>query len=247
VFGPDGFLYVGVGDGGAGNDQGQGHVEDWYDAVEGGNGQDVTQNLLGSVLRIDVDGGSSRPYGVPDDNPLVGNEGRDEHYAWGFRNPWRLSFAPDGRLFVADVGQSSYEEVNVVERGGNYGWNVREGARCVQAENCPSTGPDGEPLRSPAIEYPHSGDGVSGISVIGGYLYDGQDVPKLAGRYVFADYVANGQLFVATEAEDGWSTVAVPITDIRSNVLSFGETAAGELLVCSTGSSGGAVHRVRTA
>ena len=248
AFGPDGYLYVGVGDGGGGNDQGRGHVDDWYDGVAGGNGQDVEANLLGSVLRIDVDrteGG--RPYGIPDDNPLVSRDGLDEQYAWGFRNPWRLSFGPDGRLFVADVGQSSYEEINVVERGGNYGWNVREGAHCFRAEDCPTTGPDGEPLIDPIVEYPHRGDGITGISVIGGYLYDGTAIPALQGRYVFADYVANGELFVATERDDGWSTAAVPISGIGSNVLSFGETPAGELLVCTTGEDGGTVHRIRAA
>jgi glucose/arabinose dehydrogenase len=102
AFGPDGYLYVPVGDGGGGGDRGRGHVADWYDANAGGNGQDVTENRLGSVLRIDVDGGDDRPYAVPDDNPLVGRPGLDEHYAWGLRNPWRVSF--DGnRLFVADV------------------------------------------------------------------------------------------------------------------------------------------------
>ena len=247
-FGPDGHLYVGVGDGGAANDQGPGHVDDWYDGVEGGNGQDVTENLLGSLLRIDVDGGSSRrPYGIPEDNPLVGEDGLDEQYARGFRNPWRFSFGPDGRLFVADVGQNQYEEINVVERGGNYGWNVREGTHCFQAESCPTTGPDGETLIDPIIEYPHGGDGITGISVIGGYVYDGQDIPTLQGRYVFADYVAEGQLFVATEGEDDWSLATAPIAGIGSQVLSFGETPAGELLVCSTGDSGGAVHRIRPA
>ncbi|MDS0281681.1 PQQ-dependent sugar dehydrogenase [Haloarcula onubensis] len=247
-FGPDGYLYVGVGDGGAANDQGRGHVDDWYDAVEGGNGQDVTENLLGSLLRIDVDSrDADRPYGVPEDNPLVGQPGLDEQYAWGFRNPWRFSFGPDGRLFVADVGQSSYEEINVVERGGNYGWNVREGRSCVQAEECPTTGPEGDPLVDPVIQYPHEGDGITGISVIGGYVYDGPAIPSLQGRYVFADYVAEGELFVGTEGDDGWSLDAVPVSGIQSRVLSFGRTPAGELLVCSTGDSGGAVHRIRAA
>jgi glucose/arabinose dehydrogenase len=104
LFGPEGYLYVAVGDGGAGGDRGLGHVEDWYDAVEGGNGQDVTENLLGSLLRIDVDArDGDRPYGIPTDNPLVGREGLDEHYAWGLRNPWRMSFDGDDR-YVADVG-----------------------------------------------------------------------------------------------------------------------------------------------
>ena len=250
TFGPDGYLYVAVGDGGAGNDQGTGHVEDWYDAVDGGNGQDITANLLGSILRIDVDSQSSRrPYGIPEDNPLVGEDGLDEQFAWGFRNPWRMSFGPEDRLFVADVGQASYEEVNVVERGGNYGWNVREGAHCFRADSCPTTGPDGEPLVDPITEYSREDDGVSGVSVIGGYLYDGDAIPTLRGRYVFADFVTDGRLFVATESE-GWATTTVPINGIGANVLAFGRTPAGELLVCSTdggglGGSSGAVHRLR--
>jgi len=245
-FGPDGYLYVAVGDGGAANDQSRGHVDDWYDGVEGGNGQDVSENLLGSILRIDVDTDEGdRPYGIPEDNPLVGEAGLDEQYAWGFRNPWRFSFGPDGRLFVADVGQNTYEEINIVEKGGNYGWNVREGSGCFQADSCPTTGPDGEELVEPVIEYPHDGDGITGVSVIGGYVYDGDDIPALRGRYVFADYVAQGRLLVASE--DDWSLQTAPIAGIGSQVLSFGRTAAGELLVCSTGESGGAVHRIETA
>ena len=255
AFGPEGYLYVGVGDGGGGNDQGRGHVADWYDRVNGGNGQDITENLLGSILRIDVDSQSEdRPYGVPESNPLVGTSGLAEQYAWGFRNPWRFSFGPDGRFFVADVGQSRYEEVNVVERGGNYGWNVREGKACFQADSCPDETPDGEPLRDPIVQYPHDGDGVTGISVIGGYLYNGEAVPALRGRYVFADWRANGELFVGTEESGTWTVSTVPITEgtIRSNVLSFGETPAGELLLCTTDSAGvggdsGAVHRLRQA
>jgi len=242
-FGPDGYLYVAVGDGGAGDDQGNGHVDDWYDAVDGGNGQDVTENLLGSVLRIDVnDEGDGQNYAVPDDNPLVGAEGLDEQYAWGFRNPWRISFGPDGRLFVADVGQRQWEEVNVVERGRNYGWNVREGTHCFGAENCPSEAPGGNPLRDPVIEYPHGGQPVSGIAVIGGYLYDGEAIPDLRGRYVFADWRAEGRLFVAAEDSDGlWPTATLSVDadeQFGPNVLSFGRTPAGELLVCTTAESG---------
>ena len=253
-FGPDGYLYVGVGDGGGGGDQGTGHVEDWYDAVDGGNGQDVTQNLLGSVLRLDVDGQrDGKPYAVPDDNPLVGGEGLDEQYAWGFRNPWRMSFGPDGRLFVADVGGSAFEEVNVVEKGGNYGWNVREGTHCYSRDDCPSETPDGNSLRPPIIEYPHDGAQVSGISVIGGYLYDGDRIPALNGTYVFADWRAQGQLFVARQRSEGlWPVSAVPVENVGPYVLSFGRDGDGELLVCSSedgnvDGSSGAVYRLLAA
>ncbi|MGM0592748.1 MAG: PQQ-dependent sugar dehydrogenase, partial [Halobacteriota archaeon] len=192
VFGPDGYLYVGVGDGGGANDSSDGHVGDWYDGVRGGNGQDVTENLLGSILRIDVDdreGG--RGYGIPDGNPLVGSDGLDEQYAWGFRNPWRFSFSDEGDLYVADVGQNEYEEVNLVEKGGNYGWNVKEGTHCFRADSCPSETPDGEALVDPIIEYPHDAPGgPTGIAVIGGYRYDGDAIPALAGSYVFADWLS---------------------------------------------------------
>ncbi|PSP31388.1 sugar dehydrogenase [Halobacteriales archaeon QH_10_67_22] len=243
TFGPDGYLYVAVGDGGGANDTGSGHVDDWYGAVGGGNGQDLTENLLGSILRIDVDGeANGKPYAVPSDNPLVGSDGLDEQYAWGFRNPWRLSFGPGGRLFVGDVGQGAWEEVSIVEKGGNYGWNVKEGSHCFDADSCPDESPRGRQLRDPVVEYPHSGDGVAGISVIGGYLYDGADVPGLAGRYVFADWQAGGELFVATEQSEGlWPTRAVPVDSeagFGPNVLSFGRNPAGELFVCTTAEGG---------
>lgn len=253
TFGPDGFLFVAVGDGGAGGDQGAGHVSDWYDAVPGGNGQDVTENLHGSILRIDVDAdGSDRPYGIPEDNPLVGDDGLDEHYAWGLRNPWQMSFGPDGRLFAADVGQDAYEEVDVIEKGGNYGWNVREGTNCFRADSCPEETPDGDPLIPPIIEYPHDGAEVSGISVTGGHLYDGGEVPELHEMYVFADWQAQGELFVARERSDGlWPVTTVPVEDIGPFVPSFGRDDNGELLVCASdeggiGGSSGAVYRLES-
>ncbi|MFB6106426.1 MAG: sorbosone dehydrogenase family protein [Halobacteriaceae archaeon] len=256
AFGPDGYCYVGTGDGGAANDQGVGHVEDWYGAVGGGNGQDVTENLLGSVLRVDVDenadvdAADGRAYGIPGDNPLVGREGRDEHWAWGLRNPWRMSFGPSGRLYVADVGQNRYEEVDVVERGGNYGWNVREGTHCFQADRCPAETPDGAPLVDPVVEYAHDDAPVSGVAVVGGHLYDGGDVPGLRGRYVFADWRANGRLFVATpRAERPWPVQAVPVEGtFGSYVLAFGYD--GDALYACTNESAavgggtGAVYRV---
>jgi len=245
AFGPDGYLYVGVGDGGAAGDQGRGHVADWYDAVPGGNGQDVTSNLLGSILRIDVDGRTGdRPYGIPEDNPLVDRPGLPEQYAWGFRNPWRFSF--DGAdLYVADVGQNRYEEVNRVQKGGNYGWNVREGTHCFEASDCPQSTPDGDPLRDPIIEYSHADDGdPGGQSVIGGYRYRGADLEPLSGAYLFTDWAAEGRLFVARPPDDdGLWPISVASLDSTGDpvgrfVLAFGRTPDDELVVCSTDEAG---------
>ncbi|WP_396613169.1 PQQ-dependent sugar dehydrogenase [Haloferax sp. S1W] len=246
TFGPDGYLYVAVGDGGGANDEGRGHVDDWYDAVTGGNGQDVTQNLLGSILRIDVDteggvaGDEDKPYGIPEDNPLVGRHGFDELYAWGLRNPWRMSF--DGEdFYVADVGQGAWEEVNLVEKGGNYGWNVREGAHCFRAGECPTETPDGDPLVDPVLEYPHSGSGPSGIAVIGGYVYRGESIPALDGAYVFADWRSGGRLFAARPSDTRpWPIAELPVEDrdgAGKNVLAFGRDPAGELYVCTSAQS----------
>jgi len=233
AFGPDGYLYVTVGDGGGANDQGTGHVDDWYDAVEGGNGQDVAEKLLGSVLRVDVDGDGA--YAIPDDNPLVGGAGLDEYYAWGLRNPYGIAFGPEGRGFVVDVGQDRFEEVNVLEAGANYGWNVREGFECFGVEDCPDETPEGEPLVDPIVAYPHSGQPVSGPAVVGGQLYDGAAVPALQGTYVFGDWQPRGNLFVATEGPEGWDAQAVPVLgDVGSSLLRIGTDADGELLVLSS-------------
>ena len=148
AFGPDGYLYISLGDGGGGDDTGVGHVA-------GGNGQDIESNLLGSILRIDVDGGD--PYAIPADNPFVGEDGLDEIYAYGVRNPYRFSFDMGGSndLLVGDAGQELYEEVSLVELGGNYGWNVKEGTHCFDPDDptnppadCPDVGEMGEPLRA---------------------------------------------------------------------------------------------------
>lgn len=245
AFGPDGLLYVGVGDGGGGGDRGTGHVEDWYGRNPGGNGQDVIENLLGSLLRIDVDArADGRPYGIPEDNPLVGAPGLDEHYAWGLRNPWGISF--DGTdLYVADVGQNRFEEVDRVLKGGNYGWNVREGTHCYDAGDCPAATPDGERLRDPVVEYPHSGAAVSGIAVVGGHVSRGDAVPALSGRYVFGDLDAGGRLFAATPAGTGpWPVEPVDVAagsrGKLGRLFAVGRDRAGELYVMTDGG----VHRI---
>ncbi|MFB6100999.1 MAG: sorbosone dehydrogenase family protein [Haloplanus sp.] len=247
AFGPDGFLYVGVGDGGGAGDVGRGHATDWYERIRGGNGQDITSNLLGSILRIGVD--TDDGYTIPEDNPLVGRDGRDEQWAWGFRNPWR--FAVDGdALLVADVGQARYEEVNRVERGGNYGWNVHEGTHCFdpsappeEPAGCPSHTLSGERLLDPVVEYPHPGVGggskPTGIAVVGGYPYRGP-IDALDGRYVFADWQADGRLFLADPVDEGqWplSTVAVRGSGVPF-VRAFGRDPDGHLYVLTSDSAG---------
>src|SRR5262249_55865598 len=135
---------ISIGDGGNANDVGNGHVDDWFTTNEGGNGQDISQNLLGSILRIDVD--RDEPYTVPRDNPFVTGPGLDEIWAYGFRNPYRMSFdmAGERMLLVGDAGQELWEEVSRVVRSGNFGWNVREGTHCFDPAH-PTEAPDGCP------------------------------------------------------------------------------------------------------
>lgn len=245
-FGPEGYLYIGVGDGGGADDQGRGHVEDWYDAVPGGNGQNITENMHGSLLRIDVDNHTDdKEYGIPDDNPLVGSDGFNEIYAWGLRNPWGHSFYDD-TLYLADVGQNRYEEVNIIKNGGNYGWNVKEATHCFNTDDCPEETPDGHPLIDPIIEYSRFDDPpVTGIAVVGGHIYRGTDFPALDGQYVFGDLQANGRLFTATPSEKKlWDTDGLPVTENSQSDLqqlfAIEQTPENELVVLtSTG-----VHRV---
>lgn len=230
-FGPDGYLYAAFGDG----------LNPW-------NGQDITDNLKGSILRIDVDTTTDdRPYGIPDDNPLVGETGLPEQYAWGFRNPYKMAFSGD-RLIAGDVGQELYEEIDVVEKGANYGWPYREGLHCHDPddpsnppETCRSTSDRGRPLVDPVVEFPHfANDRPVGFAVIGGYVYDGPTVDALAGEYVFGAYTSSfsepaGRLLAATPRASGtW-----PVREIRLhggdglgvNVLGIGRDDAGELYV----------------
>jgi glucose/arabinose dehydrogenase len=206
-FGPDGFLYIGLGDGGSGGDS-------------LGNGQNMN-TLLGKVLRIDVD--STSPYTIPADNPFVGQAGvRPEIWAWGFRNPWRFSFDPTtGRLFLGDVGQSSFEEVDLVVKGGNYGWNIMEGLHCFQPPNgCSTSG-----LELPIAEYDHSVGG----SVTGGYVFRGNSMSELRGRYIFGDFIS-GRIWSLERTNAGsWTRTLLLDTDL--NISCFGLDRAGELLV----------------
>jgi glucose/arabinose dehydrogenase len=263
TFGPDGYFYIALGDGGGAHDIGTGHTP------EIGNGQDIT-NLLGSILRIDVDG--DEPYGIPDDNPFVGEEGMDEIFAYGFRNPYRMSFdmEGDGRLFTGDVGQDLWEEVNIVTLGGNYGWPIKEGTQCFSPgsptnppETCPDEGPQGEPLIDPILEYLNANvaEGL-GRAVIGGHIYRGSDLPQFEGRYVFGDWSRSfgqplGTLFVATPPEnddEAWpfeelEVAGLPEGRLGEFVLAFGRDAQDELYILTTLSGGpsgntGRVYRI---
>jgi glucose/arabinose dehydrogenase len=216
AFGPDGMLYVALGDGGSGGDP-------------LGNARNLNA-LLGKLLRLDVDGGT--PYGVPPGNPYAGQAGRrGEIWASGLRNPWRFAFdAGAGRLYVADVGQGRAEEVNVVPlaaAGVDYGWNVLEGTGCYAAASCDRTG-----LQLPVLEYEHAG---GACSVTGGFVYRGTDaaLAELRGSYFYADYCA-GWVRSVRVAADGTPTEqrSWPLGDLGS-VLSFGEDAARRLYVLS--------------
>ena len=261
VFGPDdGYLYIPLGDGGGANDVGEGHPPL-------GNGQDIT-TLLGSILRIDVDG--EEPYDIPEDNPFVGQEGEDEIWAYGFRNPWRITFdaGGGGALFAADAGQDMWEEVSIVERGGNYGWNIKEGTHCFDAEEpqqipdeCPDTGPHGEPLIDPVIEYPHLNqeDGL-GLVVVGGYVYRGEALPEFEGRYIFGDWSTSftqgdGLLLVASPPESEgelWEIQELEIAgqdELGAFLLSFGQDEDNELYMLTSespypGGESGRIYRI---
>ncbi|WP_027085991.1 PQQ-dependent sugar dehydrogenase [Cohnella panacarvi] len=210
AFGPDGYLYIGTGDGGSGGDP---H-----------NHSQNLRSLLGKILRIDVD----RPadglaYGIPADNPFA-EEGRPEIYAYGLRNPWRFSFdAETGKLWAADVGQNRYEEIDIVDKGGNYGWRIQEGASCYNPkEDCEMA-----ELKQPIHTYGRD----EGVSVTGGYVYRGSARRDLTGWYVFGDY-GNGTIWGLKQRGDG-SPEVVTLLASGENVTSFGVDSEGELYVCT--------------
>jgi glucose/arabinose dehydrogenase len=209
--GPDGFLYAGVGDGGGGGNPLRTALD--------------TKSLLGKVLRIDPTRPSGgRPYGIPPGNPFAdGSGGAPEVWAYGLRNPWRFSWdRADGRLFIADVGQNAYEEVNAVagDRAGvSYGWNKREGLHAYNGGARPAGAVD------PVIELPHA-DGV--CSITGGYVYRGSRIPGLVGRYVFTDY-CDSKLRAGRPTDAGW--VVERLDAAGRQVTTFGQDEAGELYV----------------
>ncbi len=223
AFGPDGFLYIAVGDGGSGNDP-------------FGNGQNL-QTFLGKILRIDVDheGPLARvdpfkpappkhlPYDIPADNPFVGKrlQARPEIWAYGLRNVWRMAFdTKTGQLWAGDVGQDLWEEIDIIVRGGNYGWNLREGKH--------EFGPDGALPRAdliePIFEYPHT----VGKSITGGLVYRGQAVPQLAGGYLYADFVSGKLWALWYDAQAKRVTANRPILGNQMPVMSFGADQANE-------------------
>jgi glucose/arabinose dehydrogenase len=226
VFGPDGYLYIGLGDGGSGGDP-------------NGNGQKLT-TWLGKILRIDVNPAnvpSGETYAVPDDNPFVGQaDAMPEIWAFGLRNPWRFSFDREtGDLWIGDVGQGEIEEIDLLpanESALNLGWNMLEGTSCFLTPECDPTSYTG-----PVLEYTHD---VGGCSVTGGYVYRGATMPELGGAYIFADF-CTGKLWAGGQNGDGSWTMSEPV-ETGLSISSFGEDAAGELYL--TDHSGGAVYRL---
>ncbi len=208
AFGPDGYLYIGVGDGGSEGDP-------------DGNGQNRA-TLLGKILRVNIDAASAgRNYGIPNDNPFVGNTAgyREEIYAYGLRNPWRFSFdSTTGKLWVGDVGQDRLEEIDVVNKGQNYGWNIMEGTLCYNpASGCNQTG-----LVLPVWNYSHS----LGNAIIGGYVYHGSAMPNLQGAYIYGDY-GSGRIWALTT--DGSTVNNSQLANTGFNIASFGVDAQNEL------------------
>ena len=220
LFGPDGMLYLGTGDGGgAGDPQ--------------GNGQN-TSSLLGKLLRIDV---SSLPYTIPAGNPFLGQAGADEVWAYGLRNPWRFAFDGSGgaaQLYIADVGQNAWEEVNFASAsaaGLNYGWRIMEGGHCFNpSSGCVQTG-----LTLPVHEYDHA----AGCSIVGGFVYRGSAIPELRGHYFYSDYCSGGLRSFRVSGNAAVDHVSWPIS--VGGINSFGVDGVGELYVVS---AGGRVYRI---
>jgi glucose/arabinose dehydrogenase len=214
AFGPDGYLYIGIGDGGGSGDPGN-------------DAQQPSKNFLGKILRVDPDGsgrGRFDNYSIPTSNPLYGGRtANDEVWAWGLRNPWRFSHdRKTGKFYISDVGQSRYEEINREAAGfgggRNYGWRVYEGRHCYNASSCSLAGDT-----FPVAEYRHTG---GNCSITGGYVYRGTEYPVMAGHYVFADF-CSGKIY--TMIQYGTTRDIVLRRDSTQNITSFGESESGEL------------------
>lgn len=215
-FGPDGYLYIALGDGGSGGDP-----------LNAGQRLDT---WLGKILRIDVDPAilpEGEPYLIPEDNPLIDDEeALSEIYAFGLRNPWRFTFdAETGDMLVADVGQNAIEEINLLPAGTdealNFGWNITEGSSCFLEPDCDLTG-----LTLPILEYPHA---EGSCSVTGGAVYYGQNLPELHGTYIFADF-CSGLVWQGVRGDDGTWTMSDPIQSGLA-ISSFGVDDQGEVYV----------------
>lgn len=267
AFGPDGYLYISIGDGGGSNDVGPGHVTDWYAVNKGGNAQNIHANWMGKILRIDVNSGS--PYGIPSDNPFAGTSAKQEIWAYGFRNPYRFSFDMGGsrQLYVGDAGQRLFEEIDVVIRGGNYGWNVKEGSVCFNADSsnlirpdCPTQDSMGNKLQPPMLEMKNSahpeGGGIATV-VVGGNVYRGGTIPSLNGYYIFGVFnqhsdQMDGKLYSAM----GSSYTEIKLKDYPNNLgmylKGFGQDSKGEIYITTSTQAGvngstGKVYRLVSA
>jgi glucose/arabinose dehydrogenase len=215
-FGPDGFLYIGLGDGGGAGDP-----------LNAGQSLDT---LLGKILRIDIE---KKPYAIPQENPFVGRaNAQGEIWAYGLRNPWRFSFDRcTGRLFSGDVGQNRLEEIDLIEKGKNYGWRTMEGSQCFDPPTLCNT----QGLELPIAEYDHS----LGCSVTGGYVYRGTQYPALVGHYLFGDF-CSGRIWSLAQASSSKWTMR-QLIDSPFSISSFGEDEQGELYIAHYG---GAIYRV---
>lgn len=218
-FGPDGYLYISLGDGGGQHDK-HGEI---------GNGQNLN-TWLGKILRININADSG--YAVPKDNPFVGKaDMKPEIWAYGFRNVWRFSFdKASGQLFAGEVGQDLWEEVDIITKGANYGWRIMEATHCHN----PATDCDTKGITMPITEYPHK----EGISVTGGYVYNGKGVPVLKSKYVFADWT--GPVFYLQKAGAKWLRGKVTLQNMPegTRITGFGEDTTGELYILANPETG---------
>ncbi|MCC6425950.1 MAG: PQQ-dependent sugar dehydrogenase [Phycisphaerales bacterium] len=255
AFGPDGYLYMGMGDGGGAHD---GLADNPPSHGPFGNGQNIN-TLMGKMLRLDVDTGS--PYGIPADNPFVGVDGADEIFAYGFRNPFYFSFddgpGGTGDLWLGEVGQNLYEEIDIVVKGGNYGWVIKEGFHCFNPfnPNIPPTNCDDAGMIDPIAEYDHTN---GGIAILGGFVYRASQFPGLQGMYIFGDFSSNftantGHLFYIDTNHEHMTILRPRLhgttEELGLTVKGTGRGGDGEIYICTgttLGPSGstGSIHVV---